>query len=145
MKKYILTFVRNGLCACGFGPLVLAVIYFVLGKTNEVEVVNTSKIAVEMMAVTLLAFIAGGINVVFKIEKLPLVLAILIHVIVLYIDYFVIYLMNGWIENDLKPFLLFTVYFILGYILIWFIIYIVTKKNTDKLNEKLLELQKEEK
>ena len=34
MKKYILEFMRRGLAACGFGPIVLAILYLIMGRTG---------------------------------------------------------------------------------------------------------------
>jgi hypothetical protein len=92
--------------------------------------------------VTLLAFIAGGINIVYKIEQLPLMAAISAHGIVLYLDYTIIYLINGWLGSGLKPFLVFTVCFIMGYSIVWVIIYLVMTRNANRLNQKLTQLQK---
>ena len=37
MKKTVLEFFRRGLIACGFGPMVLAVLYLVLQRRAAVE------------------------------------------------------------------------------------------------------------
>ena len=34
MKKFMLEFIRRGFIACGFGPLVLAVVYLILQKES---------------------------------------------------------------------------------------------------------------
>ena len=142
MKKIILGFIYNGLMACGFGPIIWTIIYFFLEKNGVVEVLEVRKVVFEIITVTLLAFIAGGINVVYRIEQLPLMGAISAHGIVLYLDYTVIYLINGWLGSGIKPFLVFTVCFFVGYALVWAIIYFVMTRNANHLNQKLAQLQK---
>ena len=90
MKKIILGFIHKGFTACGFGPIIWAIVYFFLEKNGVVEVLEIRKAVVEIVTVTLLAFIAGGINIVYHIEQLPLMAAISAHGIVLYLDYTII-------------------------------------------------------
>lgn len=142
MKKFVLGFIHNGLRACGFGPIVWAIVYFFLEKNGVVEVLEVRKAIAEIVMVMLLAFIAGGINIVYKIEQLPLMAAISAHGIVLYLDYTIIYLINGWLGSGLKPFLVFTVCFFVGYAVIWAVIYFVMTRNANRLNQKLTQLQK---
>lgn len=90
-----------------------------------------------ILTVTLMAFIAAGITVIYQIERLPLFPATLIHGTVLYADYILIYLFNGWLKQQLIPILIFTAIFIAGYAFIWLIIYCVHKKAAEGLNRKL--------
>ena len=61
--------------------------------------------------------------------------AILIHGCVLYITYLGTYLLNGWLEWGVTPILAFSAIFLLGYLAVWAVIYSITKRNTEKLNE----------
>lgn len=88
-----------------------------------------------------LAFIAGGMNIIYQIEQLPLMVAILIHGSVLYISYLVTYLLNDWLEWGVTPILVFSGFFVLGYVAVWMVIYSITKRNTEKLNKLLKEKQ----
>lgn len=142
MKKFILGFIHNGLKACGFGPIIWSIVYFFLEKTGVVEVLEVRKAIFEIVTVTLLAFIAGGINIVYHMERLPLMAAISAHGIVLYLDYTVIYLINGWLGSGFRPFLVFTGCFFVGYAIVWVIIYLAMTRNTNRLNQKLAQLQK---
>ena len=78
---------------------------------------------------------------VYQIERLPLMAAILLHGTVLYISYLVTYLVNGWLKWGTAPILVFSVIFILGYLAVWAVIYIVTKKRTDSINAKLKQMR----
>ena len=140
MKKFALEFLRRGLVACGFGPIVLAVLYLVL-KTNGVETLTVDEVCLGIFSLTALAFIAGGMNAVYQMERLPLMLAILIHGGVLYAGYLAVFLLNGWLQQGLAPLLVFTAVFVIGYLVIWVIIYSVTKQKTAMLNQMLKKQQ----
>ena len=137
MKKYILEFLRRGLISCGFGPLVLAVIYLILQHCEMIRVLSIDQVCLGIFSLSALAFVAGGMNIVYQIERLPLMAAVLIHGAVLYICYLFTYLINGWMQWGSYPILAFTVIFVVGYLVIWAIIYATTKKNTDKVNRVL--------
>ena len=141
MKKFILDFIRRGLTACGFGPLVLAVLYWILWKQGLVEVLTVEQVCLGIFSITALAFIAGGLNAIHQVERLPLMVSILIHGGVLYIGYLLTYLVNDWLEWGPTPVLVFTGIFVLGYLAIWVVIYFIIKRNTDRINEVLKKRQ----
>lgn len=141
MKKYVLEFFHRGLIACGFGPIVLVFLYLILQHQCNVQTLTVGEVCLGIVSLSALAFIAGGMNVIYQIERLPLMGAILIHGSVLYISYLGTYLLNGWMEWGTTPILIFSLIFVLGYLAIWAIIYSVTKKNTARLNEKLNQKQ----
>lgn len=143
MKKHIRQFLLNGLKVCGGGPVVLAIVYSILFATGAVDTISVKKMAFEIISVTVLAFIAGGVNVVYGIERLPLVAAVLIHASLLYLDYILIYLVNGWLKSQAVPLTIFTVCFAVGFSAVWLIIYLTSKRSTDKVNRELRFAQKE--
>ena len=142
MEKYILEFVRRGLIGCGFGPIVLAMLYLILQHLGEIETLSVNQVCLGILSLSTLAFIAGGMNVVYHIERIPLMVAILIHGGVLYISYLVTYLLNDWLERGVTPILFFSAIFILCYLLIWVIIYSIIRRNTEKVNVLLKQKQK---
>ena len=137
MKKHIVEFLKRGLMFSVGGPLVLAIVYGILGATGTVSALTPWEVCRGILTVSLLAFIVAGCTVLYQIERLPLFAAVLVHGTALYLTYILIYLINGWLQNQLTPILIFTGIFIAGYAVIWVIIYAVTKKNTDKLNHQL--------
>ena len=141
MKKYILEFIHRGLTACGFGPIVLAIIYLILKQQGVIESLSISQVSREIFSLSALAFVAGGMNVVYQVERLPLMVAIFIHGIILYSSYLVTYLLNDWMEGGVTPILVFTGVFLLSYLIIWVIIYSVIKRNTEKINRALKQKQ----
>ncbi len=142
MKKFVLEFLRRGLIACGFGPLVLAIIYLILQQYAAVEALSVNQVCTGIFSLTALAFIAGGMNAVYQIERLPLMVAILIHGVVLYISYLGTYLLNDWLELGAIPILVFSGIFVVGYLAIWAVVYSIIRRNTAKLNEILKQKQK---
>ena len=141
MKKCILEFLRRGLTAFGFGPLILAVLYLVLQQQGLVQMLTVNEVCLGILSLSMLAFISGGMNVIYQIERLPLMVSILIHGSVLYVSYLATYLVNSWLELGIMPILVFTGIFVLGYLIIWAVIYSVIRYNTSKLNEVLKKQQ----
>lgn len=139
MKRYMLEFFRRGLAASGLGPLVLAVLYLVLDGQGFLETLTVREVCRGILSLWALAFVAGGMNAIYQSERLPLMVAILIHGGVLYVCYLLTYLVNGWLEWGVLPILVFTGIFALGYLVIWAVIYSVIKKNTDRINALLQE------
>ena len=136
-RKYFKDFILRGLVAMGFGPIVFAIIYGILGVCDLVNVVLVREMTLGILTITGLAFLAGGITVVYQIEELALSKAITAHGLILYLAYAVVYLTNSWLEEGIIPFVVFTVIFVIGYLLVWLVIYFVTKKGTDEVNKKL--------
>ena len=141
MKPIVLDFIRRGLIACGFGPLVLVVFYLILQHQCDIHTLTVNEMCLGIVSLSVLAFIAGGMNVVYQIERLPLMVAIFIHGVVLYGSYLVTYLVNGWLEGGVTPILVFSGMFVVGYLAIWAVIYSIIKKKTKKLNEMLQKKQ----
>ena len=135
MKRFVPEFIRRGLIAAGIGPIVLAVLYLVLKSRAGIETLFVQEVATGIFSLTALAFIAGGMNAIYQIERLPLMAAILIHGSVLYASYLITYLVNDWLESGAVPILVFTGIFIVGYFLIWAVIYFIMKKRTARINE----------
>lgn len=143
MKKIISEFFRRGLIASGFGPIVLAILYLILQHKTGLENLTVTEVCLGIFSLLILAFIAGGMNVVYKIEHLPLMLAILIHGGVLYITYLATYLVNNWLEWSKTPILVFSAIFVFSYFVIWSIIYLTIRRNTEKVNEVLKKKQED--
>ena len=141
MKKFVLEFLRRGLIASGIGPIVLAIVYLILQQTAAVETLSVNQVCIGIFSITALAFIAGGMNAIYQIERLPLMVAILIHGGILYISYLVTYLLNDWLDFGALPIIVFSAVFVVGYIVIWAIIYSIIKRKTAKLNKMLKQKQ----
>ncbi len=137
MKKFGKEFLFRGLICAAGGPVVLAIIYGILGATGAVEAFSPREVCTGILTITLLAFVAAGMTAVYQQEQLPLAIMILLHGGALYISYILTYLINGWLKTSLIPILVFTGIFVAGYAVIWLIIYRITKAKTKKLNRLL--------
>ena len=141
MKKFVLEFVRRGFIATGLGPIVLAIVYLILKQSAAIDTLTVSQVCIGIFSLSALAFIAGGMNAIYQVERMPLMTAILIHGGTLYIGYLGTYLLNDWLDFGVIPIIVFTAIFVVGYIVIWAIIYSIIRRNTAKLNEMLKKKQ----
>lgn len=135
MKQHIKQFCLRGLTAAAGGPAILAIIYWILGKYSVIESLTPDEVALGILSITWMAFIAAGITVVYSVEQLPLPMAILIHGGVLYVDYLLMYLLNNWIPKGGIG--IFTVIFAFGYAAVWLVIYLSTRAKTAQINKQL--------
>jgi cytochrome c oxidase assembly factor CtaG len=134
MKKLVSEFFRRGLIACGFGPVVLALLYLILHRYADLETLTVKQVCVGIFSISALAFLVGAVNAIYQIERLPLMAAILIHGGVLYGAYLGTYLLNDWLEMNTVAILVFSAIFVVGYLIIWSVIYGIIKRNTKRLN-----------
>ena len=137
LVKYYKQFIIRGLVAMGFGPMVLAIVYSVNSLCGVIDSIAVLEMTIGIFTITALAFLAGGITIVYQIEELALSKAITAHGIILYFAYAVVYLAHNWLHEGFIPFLVFTIIFVFGYALIWLIIYLITKRGADKVNKRL--------
>ena len=141
MKKFVLEFLRRGFIATGLGPIVLAIVYLILKQSAAIDTLTVNQVCIGIFSLSALAFIAGGMNAIYQVERMPLMTAILIHGGTLYIGYLGTYLLNDWLDYGVIPIIVFTAIFVVGYIVIWAIIYSIIRRNTAKLNEMLKKKQ----
>lgn len=140
MKKHVKDFMHRGLVAAAFGPVIVAIIYLCLQANGVMTTLTVNEVVLAILTSALLAFVAAGVSVVYQIEKLPLMWASFIQAIVLYFDYLIIYLINGWMPAEPAVILIFTLCFIGGYAIIWTMIYFLSiRPSINKMNRKLQE------
>ena len=133
MKKYVKQFCIRGLMWAWVGPVIMAIVWMVLHGAGVITSLTVNQVVLGIFTMTVMAFIAAGISVVYQIETLPKAFAGLIQAAVLYIDYLGFYLINGWIP--VNKIWIFTLIFVGCFTLIWFIIYITVKLKVDKMNK----------
>lgn len=132
MRRYGKDFLRRGLLFAWGGPAVVAFVWLCLGRTGEVATLSVGEAVLGVYSSLVLAFVAAGITVVYQIEQLPKPMAGLIHLGVLYVDYLVVYLLNGWIEPRVVA--AFTGFFVAGFGAIWALVYLGVRRNVKKMN-----------
>lgn len=137
MKKFIKDFALRGMIAAGFGPLILVTIYLGLQLSKTVTNLSVAQVNLNIISSLILAFIAGGISAIFRVERISIGTATLIDAVVIYFDCLVIYLINDWIKAKAIPLTIFTIIYIVGYLIIWLIIYHQVKTQVKNINQKL--------
>ncbi|MBP1570194.1 MAG: DUF3021 domain-containing protein [Oscillospiraceae bacterium] len=133
MKSFFKEFFKRGFISAWGGPFILAIIYYIVGRTENIENIPINEVSLGILSITLMAFIAGGITAIYQSEKLPLASSIMIHAAVLYLDYPIMYLLNDWIPRSEIG--IFTSIFAAGFAIIWVIIYFFSKRKIDSLNK----------
>ena len=133
MKSFFKEFFKRGFISAWGGPFILAIIYYIVGRTENIENIPINEVSLGILSITLMAFIAGGITAIYQSEKLPIASSIMIHAAVLYLDYLIMYLLNDWIPRSEIG--IFTAIFAVGFAIIWVIIYFFSKRKIDSLNK----------
>lgn len=133
MKKFIKNFCSRGAMFAWGGPVILAIVWMCLKRAGVVADITVNEAVLGIISTTILAFIAAGVSVVYQIENLPKSFAGLLQAAVLYIDYLGFYLLNGWIP--LNKIWIFTVIFLVAFVIIWFSIYIPIRIKVNKINK----------
>lgn len=137
MKMYVINFLKRGLAFSVGGPIIVAIIYAILGVCGVIDTLTPNEVCLGIISSAAMAFVVAGIGVVYEIERLPLGLAVLIHGVTLYAVYIGVYLLNGWLQSQWVAVTIFTACFIVGYAVIWGIIYFITRAQTKQFNDRL--------
>ena len=137
MKAFWKDFALRGLIAAAGGPVVLAIVYGILGATGTVQALTPSEVCMGILTITVMAFVAAGITAIYQTERLPLICRILIHAAVLYADYLFMYLLNSWMPRNWSTIGIFTGIFVGGFALIWLGIYFSIRRKTAAVNKNL--------
>ena len=137
MKKFIISFLKRGSIFASSGPIILAIVYVFLSANGVVETVTVETLIREILTSTLLAFIAAGVSAVYTVDRLHPALAGLIQGSVLFLDYIILYLVNGWLPFSWQTIAGFTVIFVAAFVIIWLIIYLIIRQNIKRMNSKL--------
>ena len=133
MKAFFKEFFKRGFISAWGGPFVLSIIYFIVGKLENIQNIPVNEVSLGIISITIMAFTAGGITAIYQNDFLPLASSILIHAAVLYFDYLIMYLLNDWLPRSEIG--IFTAIFAAGFAFIWFIIYLFIKNKTDGINK----------
>ena len=137
MNNYLRSFFHRGLIFGGFGPIILAIIYFIISKTFEGFSLSGTEVLVGIISIYFLAFIQAGASIFNQIEGWPIAKSLLCHFSALYLAYVLCYAINSWIPFSIYVILIFTLIFIIVYFITWFSVFISIKIVKKRLNAKL--------
>lgn len=137
MNKYLKVFLHRGLIFGGFGPVILGIVFGILGATLEDFSLTGGEVLLAVVSTYLLAFVHAGASVFNQIEHWPVAKSMLFHFLSLYVAYSACYIVNSWIPFEPMVILIFTAIFAATYFLIWGIVVLAVKSTEKRLNKKL--------
>ena len=136
MKKYVVEFFKRGMSFGGFGPIIAAIICYIISLNAEIKF-SGLEILLAVISTYILAFIHAGASVFNQIEEWSISKSLAFHLSSLYFAYLGCYLINSWIPFDWIVVLIFTIIFLVTYFVIWIVVYFITKDIAKKLNKKI--------
>ena len=137
MNKYLKEFLHRGSIFAGFGPIILAIIYFILSKTVKDFSLTGGQLLLGTVSVYFLAFVQAGATVFNQIEDWPITKSLLFHFGSLYIAYVLCYVVNSWMPFKPLVLVIFTAVFVLIYFIVWITVVLSINAFTKKANKKL--------
>lgn len=137
MNKYVKAFFHRGLIFGGFGPIVTAIVYFVISLFIEDLSLSATEVLTATVSTYVLAFIHAGASVFNQIDDWPTAKSLLFHLASLYVAYSLCYIANSWIPFEPMVLLIFTLIFMAVYFVVWIIVVLSIKAFTKKINAKL--------
>ena len=137
MNKYLKAFLQRGIAFGGFGPIVMALVLFIIEFSNVNISLSGAEILLAVVSTYILAFVQAGASVFNQIEHWSIPKSLFFHFLSIYIAYTGCYLLNYWIPFDINVILIFTAIFIVVYFIVWLTVYLSVKHFSKKLNSKL--------
>ena len=137
MNKYAKEFLRRGALFAGLGPIVAAIVFYVLSRTLADFSLSGGQVLTAVVSTYLLAFVQAGASVFHQIDRWSLPKAMLCHLGLLYVAYVSCYLLNSWIPFEWTVIGIFTAVFAAGYLAIWLITYLSVRAVGRRMNQQL--------
>ncbi len=136
-KAYAIEFLKRGAMFGGFGPIVAAIVFFIIDLTAGEIAIDGSELLLAMTSTYLLAFIQAGASIFNQIEHWPIAKSLGIHFSTLFAAYSLCYIANSWIPFEPAVLLIFFGAFTLTYLIIWLSVYLTVKGTKRSFNEQL--------
>lgn len=121
----------------GFGPIIYAIIIMMLSYTLPDFSITAMEVFKAVLSTYLLAFVHAGASVFNQIESWSVLKSLLCHLSTLYVAYTICYLANAWLTYSWAVIGIYTAIFIVGYALIWTIVYCCVRVSAKRLNVKI--------
>ena len=134
MNKYVKEFLIRGFIFSGLGPIVLGIVFMILGFCNVELNLEGWQILLGIVSTYLIAFIQAGSSVFEQIEEWSSFKSAFIHLLSIYLIYLISYLVNNWIPFNWIVIMIFSGTVIVTFILIWLICYFVNRNYKKTLN-----------
>lgn len=121
----------------GFGPIIYAIIIMILSYTLPDFSITAMEVFKAVLSTYLLAFVHAGASVFNQIESWSVLKSLLCHLSTLYVAYTICYLANACLTYSWAVIGIYTAIFIVGYALIWTIVYCCVRVSAKRLNVKI--------
>ena len=119
----------------GFAVGVPVGLVFLLARSSGGE--SVMRIAIHLILSGVLGGVGIGTSVVYEVESWSVTRCTVTHFVILFTTYFAIGFSLGWFPlNDIVTYIMIGSY-IAGYFMIWLIMYLVSKKQAQELDEEL--------
>lgn len=136
-NKYVSQFLHRGAIFGGFGPLVMGFVYLILSHSIEDFSLTGGEVLLAILSTYLLAFLQAGASVFNQIEHWPLSKSLFFHFFTIYLAYVLCYVINSWIPFEPLVIGIFTIAFVLTYLVICLTVVLTTKAIGKRFNEQL--------
>lgn len=136
MKEIVKKFIKRGIAFGGFGPIIASIVILIISINDKDLIISPTQFATITLSTYLLGFIHAGTSV-FHQGDISILKAMGLQLLFLYIAYLGSYLINNWIPFDWNVIIIFTLIFVIGYLIIWITIYLIIRYRIKKLNQKL--------
>ena len=136
-NKYVLQFLHRGAIFGGFGPLIMGIIYAILSHTIPDFSLTGTEVLLVTLSTYLLAFLQAGASVFNQIEHWPLSKSLFFHFSTIYLAYVLCYVVNSWIPFEPLVIGIFTIAFVLTYLVIYLTVVLTTKAIGKRFNAQL--------
>jgi len=137
MNKYLKVFVHRGLIFGGFGPVIVGIVFAILGATLVDFHIDGWQILLAIVSTYILAFVQAGASVFNQIEHWSIAKSLGLHFLTLYIVYSLCYVVNSWIPFEPTVLIVFTAIFAAVYFAVWLTVYSIVRATEKKLNKSL--------
>ena len=134
---YVVEFLYRGMLFGGFGPIVLGIVYLILGRSIDGFSLTGGEVFSGIVSTYLIAFVHAGTSVFHEVEHWSIPRWMLYQLGTLYLAYTFAYLVNDWIPFEPIVLLLYTVGFVLLYLAICLTVILGVKRAERRLNEQL--------
>ena len=137
MNRYLKSFLHRGVVFCGFGPIVVSIVFFFISLSTESFTLSGTEILIAVVSTYILAFVQAGASVFNQIESWPITKSLFFHFLTLFTIYSLCYIVNSWIPFEPLVLLIFALVFIITYFLIWLTVYLIVRATGKDLNKRL--------
>ena len=137
MNKYVKEYLHRGLIFGGFGPIVTAIVLFIVSLATGGISLTGGELLLAVLSTYLLAFVHAGASVFNQVEGWPVAKSLLFHFLTLYLAYSLCYVVNSWIPFDPMVLLIFSAIFIVTYAIIWLAVYLSVRAVSKRLNSNI--------